>query len=299
MKLQRILIFLLFTYATSLYAQVVTYVSDMNISDNSCVVDTIQRDSSSITVPITSIQDTLAKNQLMYLWDMREQRDAMQKEMRLVRDSMRTEIRMIRDSARNDARELAQRRPHAIRIGWGDQLFETLVWYHQPHSTIYPESYIGQYEEDFRYVQHWFAEYQYRVKYWFNVGAMVDYSSVLWDKVRRNGKGEELDREEDCSFHNIAVMLTMRFTYFHSKYVSFYSGLGVGLNINTGSELDYLDRHTAFAPALNITALGMNVGNNRWFGAVEFGGLYSLANINEVYMAGSRMFTVSVGFRFR
>lgn len=299
MKLQRILIFLLFTYATSLYAQVVTYVSDMNISDNSCVVDTSQRDSSSITVPITSIQDTLAKNQLMYLWDMREQRDAMQKEMRLVRDSMRTEIRMIRDSARNDARELAQRRPHAIRIGWGDQFFESLVWYHQPHSTIYPESYIGQYEEDFRYVQHWFAEYQYRVKYWFNVGAMVDYSSVLWDKVRRNGKGEELDREEDCSFHNIAVMLTMRFTYFHSKYVSLYSGLGVGLNINTGSELDYLDRHTAFAPALNITALGMNVGNNRWFGAVEFGGLYSLANINEVYMAGSRMFTVSVGFRFR
>ena len=44
--------------------------------------------------------------------------------------------------------------------------------------------------------------------------------------------------------------------------------------------------------------LGMNVGNEQWFGAVEFGGLYSLMNIHEVYMLGSRMFTVSVGHRF-
>ena len=234
-----------------------------------------------------------------YRSDVRNIRDSLKHAMRIARGSMYKDIRDMRDSVRDDMRERVRQFPHQLRIGWGDQMFETLVWYHQPHPTIYPESYIGQYEEDFRYVQHWFAEYQYRAKYWFNVGAMVDYSGVLWDKVRRNGKGEELDREENCSFHNIAVMLTMRFTYFHSKYVSLYSGLGAGMNINTGSEVDYLDRHTAVAPALNITALGMNVGNNRWFGAVEFGGLYSLANINEVYMAGSRMFTVSVGCRFR
>lgn len=234
-----------------------------------------------------------------YRSDVRNIRDSLKHAMRIARGNMHEDIRDMRDSVRDDMRERVRQFPHQLRIGWGDQMFETLVWYHQTHPTIYPESYIGQYEEDFRYVQHWFAEYQYRVKYWFNVGAMVDYSGVLWDKVRRNGKGEELDREADCSFHNIAIMLTMRFTYFHSKYVSLYSGLGAGMNINTGSEVDYLDRHTVVAPALNITALGMNVGNNRWFGAVEFGGLYSLANINEVYMAGSRMFTVSVGCRFR
>lgn len=234
-----------------------------------------------------------------YRSDVRNIRDSLKHAMRIARGSMHKDIRDMRDSVRDDMRERVRQFPHQLRIGWGDQMFETLVWYHQPHPTIYPESYIGQYEEDFRYVQHWFAEYQYRAKYWFNVGAMVDYSGVLWDKVRRNGKGEELDREADCSFHNIAIMLTMRFTYFHSKYVSLYSGLGAGMNINTGSEVDYLDRHTVVAPALNITALGMNVGNNRWFGAVEFGGLYSLANLNEVYMAGSRMFTVSVGCRFR
>ena len=84
----------------------------------------------------------------------------------------------------------------------------------------------------------------------------------------------------------------------HSKYVELYSGLGAGVNINTGSELDYRDRKTAVAPVFSLTVLGMSVGNEQWFGSVEFGGLYSLMNIQEVYMAGSRMFTLSVGYRF-
>ena len=127
---------------------------------------------------------------------------------------------------------------------------------------------------------------------------MIDYSGVVWDKVNRNGLGKEVSREKNCNFHNIAIMATARFTYMHTKYVSLHSGLGVGLNINTGSEIDYRGRKTALAPALNLTILGMSVGNEKWFGAVEFGGLYSLMNIHEVYLAGSRMFTLSVGCRF-
>ena len=130
------------------------------------------------------------------------------------------------------------------------------------------------------------------------VSIAVDYSGVVWDKVQRNGIGEEIKRDKNCNFHNIAIMVTTRFTYLHSKYVLLYSGLGVGLNINTGSEIDYRDRKTALAPALNLTVLGMSVGNEKWYGAVEFGGLYSLMNIQEVYLAGSRMFTLSVGCRF-
>ena len=257
------------------------------------VLDTLPHTEDVVPAQVRSAHSVYYRSDVRYI------RDSLMHAMRIARGTMHKNIRDMRDSVRDDMRERVKQYPHQLRIGWGDQMFETLVWYHQPHSTIYPESYIGQYEEDFRYVQHWFAEYQYRVRYWFNVGAMVDYSGVLWDKVHRNGKGEELDREKDCNFHNIAILLTMRFTYFHSKYVSLYSGLGAGLNINTGSELDYHDRYTACAPALNITALGMSVGNERWFGAVEFGGLYSLMNMYEVYMAGSRMFTVSVGCRFR
>ena len=224
--------------------------------------------------------------------------DSMNTAIREFRHSVRQDIRDYRDSIRDERRRICKENPHEVRIGWGDQLFETLVWYNQPHPTIYPESYKGQYEERYRYTQHWFAEYQYRIRYWVNVGAMIDYSGVVWDKVHRNGIGEEVSRKKNCNVHNIAIMATARFTYMHSKYVLLYSGLGAGLNINTGSEIDYRGRKTVLAPALNLTVLGMSVGNEKWFGAVEFGGLYSLMNMNEVYLAGSRMFTLSVGCRF-
>ena len=224
--------------------------------------------------------------------------DSMNTAIREYRHSVRQNIRDYRDSIRDVRRRPFDSIHHEFRVGWGDQLFETLVWYNQSHPTIYPESFIGQYEERYRYTQNWLAEYQYRVRYWFNIGAMIDYSGVVWDKVKRNGLGEELNRDKNCNFHNIAIMATARFTYMHSKYVFLYSGLGVGLNINTGSELDYRGRKTVLAPALNLTVLGMSVGDEKWFGAVEFGGLYSLMNMHEVYLTGSRMFTLSVGRRF-
>ena len=230
--------------------------------------------------------------------DVRHMRDSLKQNMRMVRKSMHHDVQRIRDSVRHDLQEVTRKYPHQVRIGWGDQLFESLVWYNQSHSTHYPETYIGQYDEQYRYLQHWFAEYQYRVRYWFNVGGMLDYSGVVWDRVSRNGKGEEISRDKNCNFHNIAILATTRFTYMHSKYVELYSGLGAGVNINTGSELDYRDRKTAVAPVFSLTVLGMSVGNEQWFGSVEFGGLYSLMNIQEVYMAGSRMFTLSVGYRF-
>ena len=151
---------------------------------------------------------------------------------------------------------------------------------------------------DFRYTQHWFVEYLYRLNYRYSFGLLMDYSGVIWDSVLRNGKGKELEREVNHSFHNIAIVPTVRFSYYRHEYVSLYSAIGAGLNINTGSELDYHHRKTALAPALNLTVLGMSVGNEKWFGAVEFGGLYSLLNMHEVYLAGSRMFTLSVGCRF-
>ena len=258
--------------------------------------DTLRLDS----LPSIEVNNTYDSQNMSidYRKNMRYMRDSLKQVMRIARDNIYMNIRGVRDSVRNDLRDIIHKHPHQLRIGWGDQLFETLAWYDQPHSTLYPESYIGQYEERYRYAQHWFAEYQYRIRYWFNVGGMIDYSGVVWDKVNRNGLGEEVSREKNCNFHNIAIMATARFTYMHTKYVSLHSGLGVGLNINTGSEIDYRGRKTALAPALNLTILGMSVGNEKWFGAVEFGGLYSLMNIHEVYLAGSRMFTLSVGCRF-
>ena len=64
--------------------------------------------------------------------------DSMNTALREFRHSVRQDIRDYRDSIR-DERRICKENPHEVRIGWGDQLFETLVWYNQPHSTLYPE----------------------------------------------------------------------------------------------------------------------------------------------------------------
>lgn len=290
MKYKGIILWLLLWCSVSVWSQdMIVVIDDSQSLDTLPTIDT--------TATSTPVLQEPMYDPTYYWSDVRMVRDSLKQTMRLVRDSVRGEVRSMRDSVRNDLREIARQRPHELRIGWGDQMFETLVWFGKPYYSLYPETFIGTYKENYRYTQHWFMEYQYRIQHWFNFGAMVDYSGVIWDNVTRNGKGEELKRENNKNFHNISLLLTLRFTYLHSKYVSMYSGLGAGLNINTGSEVDFMGRQTVMAPALNLTVLGLSVGNEQWFGALEFGGLYSLMNTNEIYLAGSRMFTASIGVK--
>lgn len=189
--------------------------------------------------------------------------------------------------------------PHELRIGWGDQLFETLAWREERGvPTGLSADFTRSASENYRYTQHVFAEYQYRFNSWFGLGAMIDGSSVYWDKVLRNGAGAELAREKNCHFYNVVIMPTVRFTYFHHEYVDIYSGLGAGLNINGGTETDIFGRHTVCAPVVDIRLLGFGFNYQRYFVNLDFGGMYSLQNMNTVFMLKSRMFTASIGARF-
>ena len=126
--------------------------------------------------------------------------------------------------------------PHMIRIGWGDQHFEHVVWHATPQPmNKLPETYSAKYSEHFRYTQHWSAEYQYRFNRWFSLGGLVDGSGVMWDDVIRNGLGNEMSRTPDRCVFNIVAMPTIYFTYLHHEYVSLHSGLGAGFNINGGT----------------------------------------------------------------
>lgn len=213
------------------------------------------------------------------------------------RDSARLEIKHYRDSLRDVRRHAPVVMPHHLRVGWGDQLFETLMWRDLGHYTDLPKDYEAKYDENFRYTQHWFVEYLYRLNYRYSFGLLMDYSGVVWDNVLRNGKGEEVGRETNKAFHNIAFVPMVRFSYCRYEYVSLYSAIGAGLNINTGTEVDYKGRKTAVAPAINITLLGVCAGKGRWYGAVEIGGMLSFNGAEEVYMLGSRIMTASVGVR--
>ena len=246
------------------------------------------------------IQDTMMESSEVhhYQWrDVREMRDSLRFIQRTARTRMNMEVRQLRDSVRAETFATIDSMPHELRIGWGDMLFESLVWHEEHHPTILPTEYIATYKEHYRYTQHWFVEYLYNMGYWYSIGIQVDYSGVLWDNVTRNGQGTELVRVKNQNFHNITLLPTIRFAYFHSEYVSLYSALGLGLNINTGTETDYKGRTTTLAPAVNISLMSVRVGKGRWYGMVELGGMFSLMNSNEVYMLGSRICTASVGCR--
>ena len=186
-----------------------------------------------------------------------------------------------------------------VRLGWGDQLFESLMW-HNPTSivTTMPASYERTYHENYRYHQHLWAEYQYRFKHWFSLGGMVDVSEVGWDDVTRNGIGTELSCDKGHYFYNIVIMPTIRFTYLYHPNVNLYSGIGIGMDINGGTETNVKGRHTEVGAAANITVIGLSVNYQRWFFTVDFGGMYALRNFNAIYMASSRIVNVGLGARF-
>lgn len=190
-------------------------------------------------------------------------------------------------------------RKHELRLGWGDQLFETLMW-HNPGTitTTMPVEWTQTYHENYHHNQHIWLEYQYRPNRWLSFGGMFDMSEVNWDDVTRNGRGDELKRDRGHYFYNVVIMPTVRFTYFHHEYVNLYSGLGLGLGINGGSETDALGNHDLLGAAVNFTVFGVSVNYKRWFMAVDLGGLYSLKNANAIFLASSRMINASLGARF-
>lgn len=188
---------------------------------------------------------------------------------------------------------------HELRVGWGDMLFERLIWRNPSFFvTTMPESYRQTYQEDYQYSEHLWAEYQWRPNYWFSLGAMVDLSEVGWDNVTRNGLGQEIARDPRGYFYNVSLMPTIRFTYLHHPYVNLYSGLGVGLTINGGTELNARGHATEAGAAIQFTLLGLSANYKRYFAAIDLGGLYALRNTDAIYMASSRMFNASIGVRF-
>lgn len=196
-------------------------------------------------------------------------------------------------------------KPNELRIGWGDQLFETLIWHDPVTRTIIPNNPIlppqdfrEVYKENYRYSQHLFLEYQYRFNRWFGLGAMFDGSGFSWNLVTRDGSGKELARSGREYCYNLVVMPTVRFTYFWHENVNIYSGLGLGIDVNGGTETNVHGKHTEVGAAFNVTLVGLSANYKRYFAAIEYGGMYALHDGNAVYMVKSRMFTASLGVRF-
>lgn len=190
--------------------------------------------------------------------------------------------------------------PHELRLLVGDMLSETLIWYDDAHANYAgvggPYSEFSERQHTF-WTPHFGAEYQYRLNDWCSVGAQVDFQYTGWRHVVYNNLNAEVANTRE-HFYNICLMPTVRFTYFHSPYVNLYSAVGLGVDINGGTETDIYGKHVAAGAALDIAVLGLSAGANNWFGSVELGGLSALKNKGTMFMLASRIVTVGVGYRF-
>ena len=167
-------------------------------------------------------------------------------------------------------------RRHEFRLGMGDMGFEKAAFHNSRQQVGY------------RYFGHLFAGYRYSFNDWLGAGADVDFSNVSWES--------SADRSNH-DFQNISIIPSVRFTYFRKGIVSMYSGLGIGLNINTGTEIDYLGRKTVCAPTFNPVFYAISLAYKNAFGTLELGPLVSLNNRFEIFMLGSRAISISIGYR--
>lgn len=185
---------------------------------------------------------------------------------------------------------------HEVRLGWGDQMFESLIWQVTSPIANYPGSHLQTRSEQYTYTQHWFAEYQYRINHWLGAGLTVDGSGVLWKDVVRDGQGNAKE-SSNHNFYNILILPTCRFTYYNIKYLSLYSAIGVGLDINGGTEKNVFGKKTDYSVAISLALLGISANYQRWFWTLEYGGTYALKGQNDVFLFKSRMFTLSFGVK--
>ncbi len=186
---------------------------------------------------------------------------------------------------------------HEVRIGWGDMMFETMAFHSSPiHSwpdplTIAPDYTIDE-KHDYRYTGHIFVEYQYSLLRWLSLGMQADMEGIYWKETTYDRFHNAVSRNKQIDNYNIALMPTIRFTYFHSEYVNLYSGIGIGLNIAFDNQ-----NTVKTATAFHINLFSVQAGKDHWWGTIEYGALNAVNGANNIYMLSSRILSASIAYK--
>lgn len=190
-----------------------------------------------------------------------------------------------------------------IRLTLGDCMWETLIWHNDPDRSANPWIAPGQevtYNTNYFYTPHIGLEYHYRINHWLSAGLLADIQATTWTKrtfgIDEIGSSFYSNKKEN--FYNLAIMPSVRFTYFWKEHVNLYSSIALGLDINGGSETDLRGHHTGFGAALDVTILGIAAGKNHWQGLIELGGLSALKNKDTMYMMCSKIIALGVSYSF-
>ncbi len=187
---------------------------------------------------------------------------------------------------------------HEVRVGWGDMLFETAVFHDSPrHFWANPEAISPEYsimeKYDHAYTGHFFAEYQYNFKSWLALGFQVDFEGIFWKETTYDRYHSPISGTTDLKNYDLSLMPILRFTYFRGKWVNLYSNIGGGMLIAFDNQ-----RECEIAPVFTTSLFSVSVGQGHWFGSVELGLMGALLNQQKIYMLGSRLFNVSLSYKF-
>lgn len=188
-------------------------------------------------------------------------------------------------------------KPHEIRVGWADQLFEQMFW-HNEMPYVMSESQSRVYKQDYRYLQHYWGEYQYSFAPWFSAGMLVDHSSVHWDNVRINGVGQELSRNSNQKFYNLILMPSIHVSYVHKPHFELYTAFAAGFDINGGTERNEKGRRMSLGYGYDFRPLGVRFNAGPVFSTFDLGRTFALRDSDHVFLAMGRIIAVSVGFNF-
>ena len=210
---------------------------------------------------------------------------------------------------------------HSLRLGWGDAFlssdysFEPLYGMTPAYNfSVQPalDAIVGlpaqvadSYLRDYRFVElgelttkgHFFLGYQYQFTPLISLGMEVDYLHMKKRTQWYNGYNTALKENPYEYLHHLTLMPTVRCTYSCQRVLSWYSALGVGYAFY-GDVADGR-RGNNHGIALDVTALGINLGGKYWFVEAELGSFQSWAlngSTNGLY--GSRLISVAIGYRF-
>ena len=173
---------------------------------------------------------------------------------------------------------------HQLRLGWGDMLFETMAFH-----PGYAQN--GTRMSDFGYTGHCFAEYRYHFTRVVSVGLLGDLEGIFWKETPCNEMRTPIGAPAASRNYNATLLPNLRFTFLDTPWVDLYAGLGMGVLLAFDNRKQF-----ELAPAVNLNLLGVQVGKGPWSGSLELGALTALKSDNQVYMVGSRLFSVSINY---
>lgn len=148
---------------------------------------------------------------------------------------------------------------YAGRINWGTSLMDYDYPAIQPNQWFEPDTYRGA----------TFASgavsvsYMFRIQKWLWLGGTFSYSG-FYNEVFDRVSNQKVDYRDS---HFISIIPTVRFSWLNKKYLTLYSGVGVGI----ATVFEKTNNELTFSPIVpHLTAVGIHAGKN-WYGFFEIG----------------------------